>query len=126
MTVVATKCIIAFRCASIFLIFLAAKKNSLPLWNLVSTLIFIAYFVAGVMDVYTIVVATHLSRRILSILLLVGEFLMNCVSFVGSMILTYQTIVSTSSSAPSDLANPQKEFILFALERYACSIPVSP
>lgn len=70
------------------------------------------------MDVYTAVVATDLSRRILSISLLLIEFFMNGISFVGTMILTYQTIVSSSSSTPSDLVSPQKEFILFAIERW--------
>lgn len=118
MTVGATKLIIASRCVTIFLTFFAAKKNSLLLCNLSSTLLFIAYFVAGVMDVYTAVVATDLSRRILSISLLLIEFFMNGISFVGTMILTYQTIVSSSSSTPSDLVSPQKEFILFAIERW--------
>ncbi|KAK8823002.1 hypothetical protein WA556_001893, partial [Blastocystis sp. ATCC 50177/Nand II] len=119
----ATKLIIVSRCVTIFLTFFAAKKNSLPLWNLSSTLLFLAYFVAGVMDVYTAVVARDLSRRVLSIGLLIAEFFMNCISFIGTMILTYQTIVSSSSSTPSDLVSPQKEFILFAIESLVTVLP---
>ena len=126
LTVVATKLIIVSRCVTIFLTFFAAKKNSLPLWNLSSTLLFLAYFIAGVMDVYTAVVARDLSRRVLSIGLLIAEFFMNCVSFIGTMILTYQTIVSSSSSTPSDLVSPQKEFILFAIERCVSLFPLTP
>ncbi|OAO14217.1 hypothetical protein AV274_4140 [Blastocystis sp. ATCC 50177/Nand II] len=48
---------------------------------------------------------------------------MNCISFIGTMILTYQTIVSSSSSTPSDLVSPQKEFILFAIESLVTVLP---
>ena len=75
---------------------------------------------------YTAVVARDLSRRVLSIGLLIAEFFMNCVSFIGTMILTYQTIVSSSSSTPSDLVSPQKEFILFAIERCVSLFPMTP
>lgn len=41
---------------------------------------------------YVIVVATDLTTRVVSVLLMVGEVILNGVSFITAMIIAYQTL----------------------------------
>ena len=68
------------------------SSNNMILWTTSSSFIFISYFLSGVMHVYVIVVATDLTTRVVSVLLMVGEVILNGVSFITAMIIAYQTL----------------------------------
>ena len=74
------------------------SSNNMILWTTSSSFIFISYFISGVMHVYVILVATDLTTRVISVLLMVGEVFLNGVSFVTAMIIAYQTLGSIDRS----------------------------
>ena len=82
------------------------------------------------MNVYVIAVSTDLTARVVSVLLMVGEFFLNTITFACSMIIAYQTLSSDlfwpsiiamkSRKTSMDMVDPMKEFIEVILRRSDC------
>ena len=99
-------------------------------WTTSSSCVFISFFISGVMNVYVIAVSTDLTARVISVLLMVGEFFLNAISFACSMIIAYQTlsndscipftIAMKSRESSMDMVDPMKEFIEVILRRSNC------
>lgn len=76
---------------------------------------------------YVIVVATDLTTRVVSVLLMVGEVILNGVSFITAMIIAYQTlgiflsfdisVVTTQRKTSLDMEDPMQVFIATILKR---------
>ncbi|KAK8801466.1 hypothetical protein WA171_004608 [Blastocystis sp. BT1] len=99
------------------------SSNNMILWTTSSSFIFISYFISGVMHVYVIVVATDLTTRVVSVLLMVGEVILNGVSFITAMIIAYQTLVTTQRKTSLDMEDPMQVFIATILKSILSILP---
>lgn len=91
-TVDAARCVVALRLLALVGTAYGGSSNNMILWTTFSSFIFISYFISGVMHVYVIAVATDLTTRVVSVLLMVGEVILNGISFITAMIIAYQTL----------------------------------
>lgn len=68
------------------------NSDNMLLWTTSGSCIFISYFISGMMNVYVVIVSTDLTARVVSVLLIVGEIILNCIAILCIMIIAYQTI----------------------------------
>lgn len=54
--------------------------------------VFISYFVSGMMNVYVVIVSTDLTARVISVLLILGEVIFNCIALLCAMIIAYHIL----------------------------------
>lgn len=69
-----------------------SNSDNMLLWTTSGSCIFISYFLSGMMNVYVVIVSTDLTARVVSVLLVVGEVILNCIAILCIMIIAYQTI----------------------------------
>ena len=82
----------ALRLFAIFSTNYIGKSTNMVLWTTAASSIFISYFVSGMMNVYVVVVSTDLNARVISVLLILGEVILNCLSLLCAMIIAYHIL----------------------------------
>ncbi|KAK8796934.1 hypothetical protein WA538_000159 [Blastocystis sp. DL] len=117
------RCVVVLRLLALIATAYGGNSQNMIFWTTSSSCVFISFFISGVMNVYVIAVSTDLTARVISVLLMVGEFFLNAISFACSMIIAYQTLTMKSRKSSMDMVDPMKEFIEVILRSMLSIIP---
>ena len=105
--------IILLRFVVALLSFTGKKLHSLLFWNICSSIIFISFFLSGMLNVFIVCIANDLSIRVYSVLMATAEVILNMISILVTMIFAYQTIILLKKNRTLNMNDPQKEILDF-------------